>query len=248
MKYLLNDRLNPITRSYGFIEKETNDLVNCFMSWHREINERLSRSKRSEFKVSKLDGSLEQVLLNLLPLCAGGEDRYLFIPTKSRWTAYFANGLRGTDPTAIRYLAKRCDCRTIWIVATPFIMKKEESRGFEGALILELFGPEDTGTMSRNLLRSIRLEKDIGKWSFTEDGTPLSFERLDKYELRYKKDRFTLDMMNEYLLEFGIIVFQEEFYLPSGTKATLIREKTTYELLHLSLYGARHYYDKNKFS
>jgi hypothetical protein len=244
MKYLLNDRLTPITRSYGFIEKETNDLVNCFMSWQKEINERKSRSKRSNYKLSKLDGSLEQVLLNLLPLCAGSEDRYLFIPTKSRWTAYFANGLRGTDPSAIHYLAKRCDCRTIWIVATPFIMKKEESRGFEGALILELSSPEHTVTISRNLLRSIRLEKDIGKWSFTENDTPLPFERLDRYESRYKKDRFTLEMMNEYLLEFGINAFQEEFYLPSGTKATIIREKTKYKIRHFSLYEAKHYYDR----
>jgi hypothetical protein len=123
-------------------------------------------------------------------------------------------------------------------------MNKEESRGFEGALILELSGPEHTEAINRNPHRSIRLEKDIGRWSFTENGTPLPFERLDRYESRYKKDRFTLEMMNEYLLELGINAFLEEFYLPSGTKATIIREKTKYKIRHLSLNEAKHYYDR----
>jgi len=244
MNLLLNNHLSPITSSYGFIEKETNELVDCYLDWQKEINEQIPLSKRTEYKASLLGGSLEQVLLKLLPLGVQGEYRFLFIPTRSKWTAYFANGFRGTDPSAIGYLAKRCNCRSIWIVATPFIMKKEESRGFEGALILELFGPEDTGTISLNRIRSIRLEKDIGIWSFTQDGAPLPFERLERYELRNKKDKFPLEVMNKYLLELGIDAFQEGYFLPSGTKTCLVTAKTTYKIQHLSLDEAKHYYDK----
>jgi hypothetical protein len=243
MDYLLDNRLSPITRSFGMVETETNDLVDCFMSWQYEINEGKRRSGRSRFKMNQVSGSLEEVLLNLLPLGVHA-DRYLFLPTKSNWTAFFENHFRGTDPSPIHYLARRCNCRTIWIVATSFIMKKQESRGFEGALILEFSGPEDTGTTNLNVFRSIRLEKDIGKWSFTLTGTPFPFETLDMYEKRNKKDRFTPEMMNAYLLQLGIDAFHEEFYLPPGTKATLIREIPKYKIRHLSIYEAIHYYDK----
>ena len=244
MDFLLSDRLAPITSSFGFIEKESNDLVDCYQDWIMEINARLDRSKRSKFSFRKVTGSLETVLLNLVPLSAGGSDRNLFIPTRSKWTAFYENGVRGTDPSPISYLAERCNCRSIWIVATPFIQKNEESRGFEGALIFELYGPENSGTMTQNIIRSIRLEKDIGKWSFSLTGAPLPFENLKKYESRYKKDKFTLDLMNEYLLELGIDAFQESFYLPTGTKAFFTKESTKYKLIHLSLYKAKHYYDR----
>ena len=226
------------------IEMETTRLVDCYMGWRNELNQEFPRSKRKKYTLNQVDGSLEDVLLKLVPLCVVDADRILFIPTKSNWTAFFGNNFRGTDPSPISYLAERCKCRTIRIVATPFIMKKDESRGFEGALILEVFGPENTGTMIQNTLRSIRLEKDIGRWSFDLTGNPFPFEQLDRYEKRNKKDRFTMEMMVEYLMELGIDAFQEEFYLPPGSKSTLIRVRHSYKMRHLSIDEAIHYYDK----
>lgn len=216
---LLDDRFAPITSSIGFIEADFNQAVTAFENWQREIKEPLG------IKTERLiiDKDLEQSIKKLLPLCIGGMTRYLFLPTHSDWVGFIDNGHRGTDPSAIRYMATRLNCRTLWVVTIPHTYSKvgKQWKGRQGALIFELYGPEYTDLL--NTLRSIRLQNIYGKWEWVNEGTPLSFEDLDRYNAKQLLKRLDLELITEYLNCLGLKPFDEDFYLPpKGHLATLI--------------------------
>jgi hypothetical protein len=145
------------------------------------------------------------------------------VPTESKWIAYFDNGYRGTDPAAVHYLARRCKCRTIYIVAEPHTLKpgKAQQIGRQGALIFEVYGPEKTDWLNR--IREITLANDAGKWIFEESGKPFPFEETDRYKAKRKKDRFTFNLLKQYLEQLGLSPFETNFYLPSSNpSATLV--------------------------
>jgi hypothetical protein len=207
---LLSERLAPITSRIGFIETELGHAVQDFVAWQNEIKARPGISASSK----RISGGLEQVLKSLLPLKVVQWNRCLFIPTASYWTAYFDNGYRGTDPSAIIHMARRLRCRTIWIVAKPHTLQKigTPRRGRQGALVLELYGPEETDRL--NLIRQIRLQNDAGKWEFMQHGAPLPFEDTSRYSVKRTSERFPFDLFSRYLQEFGIAPFDPGFYLP----------------------------------
>jgi hypothetical protein len=62
----------------------------------------------------------------------------------------------------------------------------------------------------------------LGRWVFDECGEPFPFEKLEQYQARRVRDRFTFDMLKEYLLHLGLSPFEESFYLPSGVPAWLV--------------------------
>ena len=116
MRLLLNDCLAPITSEIGLIETDHHSAAREFLEWQRTIHEGrgLSLVNRS------VSGTVEEVLLTLLPLTSIEARRYLFVPTASPWTAYFDNGWRGTDAvSAMSYLAGRISCRGLRVVAIP---------------------------------------------------------------------------------------------------------------------------------
>jgi len=219
---LLSERLAPITTSMGFLGTDLAFAAQEFETWHNEIGAQRNVCASGR----QVSGSLGEVLRALLPLRISDSNRYLFIPTASKWTAYFDNGSRGTDPSAIGYLARRLKCRTIWIVANPHTLQKTgvPRRGRQGALLLELHGPEDTDWL--NLVREIRLHNDAGRWEFTQHGTPLPFEDIAQYSAMRIRDRFPFDLFKHYLGEFGITPFDEGFYLPPGREHAILVELT----------------------
>lgn len=219
---LLSDQLAPITTSMGFLETGLSHAVAEFEAWQEEIGAKLGIIASSR----QLSGSMRSVLSSLLPLRMGTNSRYLFVPTAGRWIAYFDNGYRGTDPSAIGYLARRLGCRTIWIVAKPHTLQKSgvPRRGRQGALLLELYGPEETDHL--NLIREIRLQNDAGKWEFSQHGSPLPFEDPSQYRVQPVRNRFPFELFNRYLAELGISPFDESYYLPSDGKTSVLVEKT----------------------
>ncbi len=66
---------------------------------------------------------------------------------------------------------------------------------------------------------------DGGRWVFDQFGEPFPFEKLEQYQARKVRDRFTFDMLKEYLRHLGLSPFEEDFYLPQGAPAWLV-EKT----------------------
>ena len=64
---------------------------------------------------------------------------------------------------------------------------------------------------------------DGGRWIFETSGEPYDFEQIERYAAKRKRDRFTHEMLAEYLAHFGISAFDESFYLsPSECVAYLV--------------------------
>ena len=64
--------------------------------------------------------------------------------------------------------------------------------------------------------------KDGSSWSFDAFGEPFDFEQTKRYQERRKRDRFTPELLDQYLRNFGIAAFDESFYRNSNCAAYLI--------------------------
>ncbi len=89
-------------------------------------------------------------------------------------------------------------------------------------MIMNLYGPEPTDWL--NNIRSVGVSYDGYRWTFGLAGAVQPFEDTDRYLLRKKRDRFTPEMLSQYLAALGISMFDPDFYLPEGTSATLIEK------------------------
>ncbi|MDY7228848.1 hypothetical protein [Hyalangium rubrum] len=144
------------------------------------------------------------------------------MPTRSPWTAYIDNGWRGTDAaSAMSYMAEALGCRGLRVVAVPHTLSKNQGR--YGAVMFEMYGPHRTDWL--NYVRTLHAANDGGRWVFDESGEPFPFEKVERYQARRARDRFTFDMLKEYLHHLGLSPFEEDFYLPDGAPGWLV-EKT----------------------
>jgi hypothetical protein len=173
-------------------------------------------------ELENVEGNLETVLRKLLPLTIPIRTRFAFVPTQSAWTAYFDNGKQGTDAAGlVKVLAEKLNCRGIRTVLTPNTMPSKPSRetlGRYGATMLEVYGPD------RKPIRIIYAANDGGKWVFGESGASFAFEEVERYKAKKIRDRFTGEMLDNYLKHLGIAAFDENFYAPSNTGSILARK------------------------
>jgi len=212
---LFEERLAPITTSFGLIEKPYIEVANCFLDWRETIKKGNKSIIKNRKKV--VNGNLEDILRSLLPLNLAGLTKFLFIPTINGWTTYFDNCYRGTDSSAISYLSKLLSCHSISVFTRPNTSQRP------GNLVMDYFGAEETKW--RNLIRGIRLENDRGRWNFEQLGEPLPFEHIEHYSLKNKTDRFNLSLLNEYLVSIGNLTpFMEDFYLTTGDSYSILVE------------------------
>jgi hypothetical protein len=215
---LLDDRWAPVTSEMGFLETDAEHAARAFAAWQGG----LLAPRGITVEVRPAPGPLEQALSALLPLTGGEKRRHLFMPTRGCWTAYVDNGWTGTDAaSAMGYMARTVGCRGLRVVAVPNTYRKGEGR--YGAVMLEVYGPHQTAWL--NHLRAVSASNDGGRWVFDQFGEPFPFEKLEQYQARRVKDRFTFDMLKEYLHHLGLSPFEEDFYLPRGAHAWLV-EKT----------------------
>ncbi|PTL79593.1 hypothetical protein [Vitiosangium sp. GDMCC 1.1324] len=215
---LLDDRWAPITSEMGFLETSAEHAARAFAAWHAG----LMAPRGIAVEMRPVSGTLEQALSSLLPLTSPEARRDLFIPTRSAWTAYVENGWGGTDAASpMRYMARTLGCRSMRVVAVPHTLRKDTGR--YGAMMLEVYGPHQTAWL--NCVRVVSAANDGGPWVFDQFGEPFPFEKLEQYQARRVRDRFTFDMLKEYLRHLGLSPFEEDFYLPEGAPAWLV-EKT----------------------
>jgi hypothetical protein len=118
-------------------------------------------------------------------------------------------------------MAEALGCRGLRVVAVPHTYRK--GKGRYGAVALSVYGPHQTDWL--NFVRTVSALNDGGPWIFDQSGEPFPFERLEQYQARRVRDRFTFDMLREYLHHLGLSPFEEDFYLPHGAPAWLV-EKT----------------------
>ena len=215
---LLDDRWAPVTSTMGFLETDAEHAARAFAAWQAG----LLAPRGIAVEVRPVSGTLEQALSALLPLTTPERRRHLFMPTRSPWTAYVDNARGGTDATSVmRYMARTLGCRSLRVVAVPHTYRK--GKGRYGAVMLEVYGPHRTEWL--NYVRALGASNDGGHWVFDEFGEPFPFEKVEQYQARRVRDRFTFEMLEEYLRHLGLSSFQEGFYLPEGAPAWLV-EKT----------------------
>ena len=218
---LLEDRWAPVTSEMGFLETGAEHAARAFAAWQGG----LLAPRGIAVEVRPVSGSLEQVLSALLPLTSPEPRRHLFLPTRSPWTAYVENARGGTDAvSAMSYMARTLGCRGLRVGVAPNTIRKNKGR--YGIVALEVYGPRQTDWL--NSLRTIHAANDGGHWVFGQSGEPFPFEQLERYQARRVRDRFTLDMLKEYLRHLGLSPFQEDFYLPEGAPAWLVEKTGTF--------------------
>ena len=212
---LLEDRWAPTTSEMGFLEANAEHAARAFAAWQGG----LLAPRGMSVGVHQVSGPLEQALSALLPLTSPEALRHLFIPTRSPWTGYVENARGGTDAaSAMSYMAETLGCRGMRVVAVPHTLRKDKGR--YGAVMFELYGPQETDWL--NYLRTLYAANDGGRWVFGQSGEPFPFEKLEQYQARRVRDRFTFDMLKEYLHHLGLTPFEEDFYLPQGAPAWLV--------------------------
>jgi hypothetical protein len=216
---LLEDRWAPVTSTMGFLEVEAEQAAQAFATWHREV----MTPRGITVEVLPVSGTLEQALSSLLPLIRGERRRHLFIPTRSAWTAYVADAWSGTDAASpMSYMARRLSIRCLRVVAVPHTRRKNQGVRY-GAVMLDMFGPEQPGKID-NYVRALEVANDGGRWVFEQSGEPFPFEQVEQYQARRVRDRFTFEMLKDYLRHLGLSPFEEDFYLPPGSRAWLIQK------------------------
>ena len=209
---LFSGKFAPITDTIGFLRCDLETAVKAFLDWQGDI-----QSKRGVSLVdTRLSGSFMSDMNHLLPLTSVERRRYLFIPTKSNWTAFLDNGHQGTDAFShISYLAEKLSCDA---VRTTYIPEGYDDR--YPATILEIFGPDKTDFL--NSVRSISAAFYGAKWAFSAEGRVQPFEDVQRYSDRVLKKRFTGEMLEAYLNYLEIAAFDESFYSPKGERAILV--------------------------
>lgn len=208
---LLDGRYAPITSEIGFLECDARTAAEAFLDWHGPIQK--SRGVRLDRR--EISGDLPSRIQSLLPLTSVEARRFLFLPTIGAWAAYLDNGWRGPDVfSAVSYLCQKIGCRGVRATSVPHTRRRTPSgqKGRDGATILEMYEATTIGCSFLNIRRSISAANDGGKWRFDLGGEPLPFEQPERYQARQIRDRFTPELLEEYLMALGINLFQEQFY------------------------------------
>ena len=208
MKYLLDNKLAPLTFNWGFLEADVDAVGAAYQRWQKKILQSV--------KVASVDLPLADALRQLEPLDTGSQ-RVLLLSTKSRWTACFDNGVKGGNPsTFVGELAQQMRCRGVTCGSIPNTLTKSDARkpGTWGAVKFTLFAPEQREYL--NIERSVSVINDVRGWTFNHVGKVQDFEQVDRYAARKIADRFTPEMLEEYCRVFGIDLFNEDFYGGKG--------------------------------
>jgi hypothetical protein len=201
---------NPITSDFGLIEAPLEAAVGAYLTWQTAIGSAPIQSGQA---------SLESTLVALAPFSVEVR-RAAFVPTSSGWTAYFASGLLGSDPFPVMsYLANMLNARAMRVCVTGTQAKWP-------ATIWEVYAPEALGgAPPLGYLRTISCANDGGQWTFESMGSPFPFEQLERYSAKRKSDQFDRQILVEYLAQFSLRPFDDDFYVVSPAHPSAIVEK-----------------------
>jgi hypothetical protein len=220
MNLLLDDRFAPVTSEIGFLECDPATCADKFISWQSPLH-----AKRGVSLVKQsVSGNLEGILSSLFPLTNIERRRYLFVPTRSKWTAYFDNGWTGGDPAStVSYLAGLIGCRGIRAVcvANTITRESKNAEGQYGAVIFELYS--GANRVGGNTRRSIYVSNDGGKWVFGAHGEQLEFEQPESYRAKRVQEKFPPELLTQYLNALGIDIFSEAFYVPEKSASLVTK-------------------------
>lgn len=174
----------PVTSDHG--------LIRCDIETVARERQKAYSDAGLQTSLTMLDAPLADCLSALEPL-SPAPTKELYLSTTFRWTAYFANGCRGSDPSLpMRQLAKALDTMAVRACAT------HETARFSG-VILEVYDTERGGADAYGYRRTIAVMNDGGRWVFEQSGVPFPFEDMSHYDAPRLRDRLTKAMLADYL-------------------------------------------------
>lgn len=215
----------PVTYDFGLIRSDLDTVAAMRAKQYQDANLQVA--------TTCLSGSLEESFATLEPL-SPASTKELFIATTFGWTAFFANGARGSDPfLPMLQLSKALGATALRACESP------AGARYPG-VILEVYDTPQAGGSEDGYRRSIAAANDGGRWVFHQSGAPFAFEDLARYEARKKRDRFTGDMLWSYLENLGIPRLTDEMLQPGGTcRGVLLARPTHAHLPQYTLEEAR---------
>jgi hypothetical protein len=207
MRFHYNGEIAPLMEVVFFVDADAEILANIMF-------EGAKKNPHPNISVEKkyLTGSLKDVILQTMPYLY--PKKILFIPTKSNFTAYTNNDM-DVESGARYIVAKQLNKKVINVIVYINMFGKVVN-GWGGGVFS--YYSEDY----HNPKRLLELSWD-GKWGFHQYGEPLPFEEIDKYKEKSAKDRFTPEMLDDYCKHFGIDFFNEDFYMPQGSRSIMIQ-------------------------
>lgn len=220
MKFLFESKFAPLTNHVGFIEADIDNILLGFKDWFHWLNQ--TCSDIVEYEIHDFSGSLEDCLKQIGTLLPYDVNKRLLMQTKGKWIAYVDNYSFGSEINNFKVVAKRINERYIGIRAwEQNFGKQPNANGWGGGDFI--YSNPATGQY-----RSVGLRYELTKWEFDQYGDPLPFEELEVYKAKPIKNRLTPEMVDRYAKQFGIDFFNEDFYMPPGSKAYLIETSSKY--------------------
>jgi len=205
MKLLFNGKYAPLTDEISFIKTNVDDAVKAFEQWTATSYEPILQQKTKFFE------TFEQLLIESLPFIYP----YLsiFFEAKNGWIGHYGNYYNRTNEA--RNVARILNVPNIEVTAWPSVRGRIVN-GWGGGMFHCLFGGEQR--------RCIMLSEQENGWDFLNQGKPFPFEDVEKYKEKFARNRFTPEMLDKYLKELDIDFFNEDFYMPYGSKAYIIEQ------------------------
>ena len=180
--------------SFGLLKCDCMRVAMELYEWKHDIG----REWDFDVKLDAIDGSFREALSALGGPVVPVPTKFLLWPINEDWVLFLDNFKLGTDPSAISVMSNKLGVEAIRAVMASDRVNPVEGRVVEyGGTILEVYS---TGAYRR----TVSATNDGGRWSFWQSGVPFPFENTDAYKLRSIKQRFTHEMLLEYLKGLGV--------------------------------------------
>lgn len=174
----------PVTQDFGLIQAPLEVVRPAFLRFWAQTGQPLTGRD--------VTGGLGAALDALTPLNRG-LTRKLWIAGPNGWTAFFQNGVEGSEPAAVlRPLARSLGVRAMRLCRRP------GGQGARAATRLEVYAPQTLGGDAQGIRRIIAAEEDAaGTWQFANSGAQFRFEdeTTGHFKARAIRDRFTPEML-----------------------------------------------------
>ncbi|MGC2695511.1 MAG: hypothetical protein WA738_06940 [Candidatus Angelobacter sp.] len=216
MKTLLNGRFAPLSHQVGFLSATLDQILEVFLGWQSKLGAEIGEQPTH----TRLSCSLAQALMCLDPLTTP-PTKVVLIETRSRWTAFFNNGLKMSDPESpVGYLCSIIPCEGVVAHCSPDRSKMKDPSALRiyGIVSFRLFTTHPTDWLNQE--RAVVAMNDGGTWLFSATGKEQPFEESRKYAARRIVERFTDDMLERYCEALDIKLFDEAFY---GRNAVVVK-------------------------
>lgn len=207
MRFLFNGKYAPLTDGIAFIDAPIEDVVKGRIKWAEETN-----FSPVFHKVIEVNSGFEDLLIKSLPFFYPAKQ--IFFETRSKWIGFIENNFR-TEVHHAAVIARYAGGEKNVAGEAWLSNYGKTINGWGGGT----FSYMEKGRFIRHLMLS-----DQDRWQFDQSGEPFPFEDLEKYKEKFARNRFTPEMLDKYLKEFGIDFFNEDFYMPPGSKAYIIEE------------------------